>query len=378
MLLPQLPAEAYYLESTFTRERDLIFRRHWQPMAPYASLATTGDYVARTVAGVPVIVRNFDGELRAYKNVCAHRFSMVRPDGCGRSDRLRCQYHGWEYGEDGRVSKLPDGASFRGIQARNYRLSAVRVERFGPMVFINIAPSGPSFREALGPMADVLEEQFSTHELGATRTTERPVNWKVIVENAVESYHVPIVHPKTFSYYRPEERHEHELGAHYTRYLDLEPWDASRSGKLAVLLARLFRKTPTLQRMTHVHVFPNLLFYYGDLLSDFAFVEPLGPEKSRHVSWLFFPNEAPAYMRAPQRVFNALAKRQANRVFVEDGSVWAGVQGGVRHAERPGVLSAREERVFAFQAWTKGQLEAKADAPSPHVLSDENGSSGAE
>ena len=362
MLLPQLPAEAYYGETQFTRERDLVFRTHWQPIGPYASVSKNGQHVARTIGGVPIVVRNFEGTLRAYVNVCAHRHSMLVGDGCGSSERLRCQYHGWEYGEDGRVSKLPDGPSFKGIQARDFSLVPIRVDRCGPMVFVNIAPEGPALHEQLGPVADIIEKQFSVHELGFTRTTEHPVNWKIIVENAVESYHVPVVHPSSFGYYRPEGLHEHELGTNHTRYLDLEPWGVSRSGKLAALLARLFRAKPDLQRMTHTHAFPNCLLYYGDLLSDFAVVEPLGPEKSRHVSWVFFPNEAALYLRPAQRIFNRLMRRRGEQIFAEDGSVWAGVQAGVRHAKRPGVLGAREERVFAFQDWMKKQLEVPISA----------------
>jgi phenylpropionate dioxygenase-like ring-hydroxylating dioxygenase large terminal subunit len=361
-LAPQLPPEAYFDAAPFERERDRIFRIQWHPVAARVELERPGQQVARHVAGVPVVVRNFDGALRGFENVCVHRHSLLVNEGCSAADRLRCQYHGWEYDEAGRVAKLPDGASFKGLKTKGLGLTGVRVETFGPMVFVNLSAHGPSVRETFGGVADEVEAHFSAHRLAWTRTVERPVNWKVIVENAVESYHVPVVHPETFAYYRDEALHEHELAPTFTRYLDLEPWSTSRAGRVAALAARLFRPSPTMRRMTHVHVFPTILAFYGDLVSDFQVVEPLGPERSRHVSWGFFPVDAPRGTRTLHRIFNLALDRRGRKVSQEDLGIWTAVQAGKRHARSDGVLSAREERVFAFQDWVRRTLDGPTAA----------------
>ena len=91
------------------------------------------------------------------------------------------------------------------------------------MVFVNLAPEGSTVREYLGPLALEIEEHFGTHEPFVTQITEHDANWKVAVENAIESYHVPLVHPNTFGNYLPEEEHEHRLGSNYSSYQGKRP-----------------------------------------------------------------------------------------------------------------------------------------------------------
>jgi choline monooxygenase len=327
-LSPRLPPAAYRDTATFAREREAIFRHAWHPIAAYAQLAQPGQYVARDVAGVPVVVRNDGGTLRAFENVCVHRHSMVVADGCGAAQRLRCQYHGWEYDGNGRIAKIPDATHLKGFKAKEVGLTPVRVERFGPMVMVNPSATAPPVREAFGAVADEVLAHLSAHRLAAVRVTERAVNWKVIVENAVESYHVPVVHPTTFGAYREEALHDHELAPTFTRYLDLEPWGTSTAGRVAELAARVFRPAPTLRRMTHLHVFPSTLLFYGDLVSDFAVVEPLGPERARHTSYVFLPDDAPRAAPAARRV--QLAARSAR------------TPGRARGPERLGRRAARQ------------------------------------
>src|SRR5262249_29605563 len=117
-----LSTRDYSSEEQFSAEIARVFATSWNVVCAQAELAKDGDQVAKDVGGVPILVRRDGGTLRAYRNVCAHRHTLVAPQGPSCRERLRCQYHGWEYGLDGRLTHLPDGASFRGWKATDARL----------------------------------------------------------------------------------------------------------------------------------------------------------------------------------------------------------------------------------------------------------------
>jgi choline monooxygenase len=359
VLEPALDPADYLSAETFERERSVIFRRGWHLVACSDQLADEGAYVSTDVAGLPVLVRREADALHAFINVCAHRHSLLEAPGCGARERLRCRYHGWEYDLDGRLRKLPDGRSFKGLKAASLRLQTLRVDRFGPLVFIALDERDPPLRQWLGPLADELAPFYERPlRMLYARSSEFAVNWKVIVENAVESYHVPTVHPETFRYYRDPALHDHRLEANFTRYADLEPWSKSVSGRALALFAKLAVRASDGQRFRHTHGFPNQLYYYGDLFCDVSVVTPVAPQRARHTSFGFVADDLLLRpLTAPlQRVFGALMKKQGLRIFGEDGSAWSSVQAGVAHARGRGVLSAREERVWAFQRWVAAQL----------------------
>jgi phenylpropionate dioxygenase-like ring-hydroxylating dioxygenase large terminal subunit len=156
--------------------------------------------VTTEVLGEPVLVRNCDGEIRAFQNVCAHRHSLLTSQPRGTSPRIRCQYHGWEYDSDGRSLRVPDARSFVPIRRGAECLWRFRVATLGQLVFVSLAKDGPSLREALGEPTSALIEQVvsSDYRQVAAWTIEHAANWKIPVENALESYHIPEVHPKTF------------------------------------------------------------------------------------------------------------------------------------------------------------------------------------
>jgi choline monooxygenase len=191
-----LPAAHFRDSSLYDAERRRIFARTWQLIDHEAQLAGPGAWLAVTVAGYPVIVVRGD-RLRAFHNVCRHRAGPLAPDGHGRCDGwLTCRYHGWRYALDGRLASARDFGPVEGFDPREYGLVALACETWRGFVFVNMDTSAASLASAIAPLAERVDhmpiEGFRpmrqvTHEIRC--------NWKTYVENYLEGYHVPVVHP---------------------------------------------------------------------------------------------------------------------------------------------------------------------------------------
>jgi phenylpropionate dioxygenase-like ring-hydroxylating dioxygenase large terminal subunit len=234
------------------------------------------------------------------------------------------------------------------------------VARAGDLVFVNLQPEGPTLREHLGSFAEEFEKYYTGIRRIDVHQVETPVNWKVIAENAVESYHVPMVHPGTYEQYRPEELHDHRLEETYSRYGDLMSYSSERSLEALGfrLYTRLLIRNPNYRRFTHVHWYPNSLLYFGDIFRAFNVLEPLGPERTR----LTFHSFAPRNIRGGwlglvvQNLSLTYFLRVGKRIVNEDLSFWPPVQRGLKHSPFRGVLSRREERVYGIQRYIAQRL----------------------
>ena len=194
-----LPTGFYHDPQGFTRERDQVFRRTWQLMGREADLAEAGDFLADDIGGAPrVVVRAGDGSLRAHHNLCRHRAGPLVSDtrgNCGRE--LVCRYHGWRYELDGRLRSAVDFGAAGGFDPRRFGLHPVRVETWRGLVFVNLDPLASSLETALAPVDRVWRQHGVTlpPAFAVGKSYELGCDWKVYVENFLEGYHLPTVHP---------------------------------------------------------------------------------------------------------------------------------------------------------------------------------------
>lgn len=145
---------------------------------------------------MPVLVRNADGEIRAFRNVCAHRGSLLAlPGSAIRSNSGAAITAGSMTPREGSFG-CPTPRHSRGIRLPEHHLAAFRVERFGPFVFVNLSSGVNTVRDFFGPLLPDIERFFLHHRLTWVKATQHAVNWKIIRENAIESYHVPMIHPR--------------------------------------------------------------------------------------------------------------------------------------------------------------------------------------
>src|SRR5581483_5810076 len=105
--------EHYLSAEHHRREVEHLFRPAWHPVGTVHDLARPGDFLTFDLFGTPILLRNMDGELCCFLNVCPHRHARLTDLKKGSSPRLRCQFHGWEYDRNGRTGKIPDAPSFR-------------------------------------------------------------------------------------------------------------------------------------------------------------------------------------------------------------------------------------------------------------------------
>ena len=205
-LMRTLPGSAYLLADRFALEVDRIFHREWVLVGREEALPVPGDYHRFDVAGESVIVlRDRDGDLCGFYNVCRHRGSQLVPDDEPPDGRfkgsIRCPYHAWTYGLDGRLRNAPYLTESDGLRREQLSLHPIAVERWGGFVFVNLTPEDltpeRSLRATLGPVIG----RTANYPLDDLRTGRRlsydvAANWKVIVENYNECYHCGPVHPE--------------------------------------------------------------------------------------------------------------------------------------------------------------------------------------
>lgn len=358
------------------RARDgMLLRRHWHLHALSGELSRSGDQVAGDVCGVPVVVRNDGGRLVGFVNVCPHRHSLLVAPGACRAASLQCMYHGWTFDDDGALCKLPDGASFVGLDGTAVRLRRVRVERAGALVFVNLDEHAAPFVDGLPDGGAELSARFGAHRLIDRWTTTHDVDWKVVVENAVESYHVPLVHPSTFRAFRAPGQHDHRLWSGGTRYADQKPWGAEPAGIAARVLGVVLGAAPV-HRFVHTHLFPTTLTYANELVSTVMSVMPQHDGKTRVTLASFVPDRiASPLLRPLQLLFGHAFSRLGRRIVAEDMRLWPhvqrGLQGSLHVGEHAGVLGAREERVHAFQRFVvdgRGRVGDETTAASNDAL----------
>lgn len=201
-----LPARCYVDPAFAGRERATVFATGWQLVAHAAQLEEPGDHVVTDIGGVPLlVVRDAPGggtgeragTLRALHNVCRHRAGpLATCDGRG-ARAFSCRYHGWTYALDGRLTGAPEMREASGFDAAQVRLPCARVAEWQGLVFAALGTGGrpmPEFDEVVDGIAG-RSGALGTLRFARRASYEVACNWKVYVDNYLEGYHLPRVHP---------------------------------------------------------------------------------------------------------------------------------------------------------------------------------------
>ncbi|HET6379616.1 MAG TPA: SRPBCC family protein [candidate division Zixibacteria bacterium] len=342
-----LPAR-YYLDPHYLElEKERIFARTWQLVARTDDLQRVGDFVPVTVVDEPVVItRDLNGELRAFYNVCRHRAGQVALTK-GNRKSLQCRYHGWTYGLDGCLRAAPEMEETENFRKEDFGLVPVRVDTWGPFVFVCLSDDAPSLQEVMGAIPE--EVAAAGYDVDRMRLVERrdyviECNWKVYVDNYLEGYHLPIAHPQLYreldyDAYRVEE----------FRYYSKQhaPIRELKPGEQLGVDRRYLRQPGAEEDALYYWIFPNTMFnIYQDNMSSNVIL-PLGHERTLTIFEWFFaePGTGPGWESMQQTIAFSDEIQQEDIVICEQ------VQRGLRsRAYDTGRFSAkRENGVYHFQ-----------------------------
>jgi phenylpropionate dioxygenase-like ring-hydroxylating dioxygenase large terminal subunit len=351
-----LGPECYTSREQHETELNLLFRPAWHCIAVTHEVPKDGSFKTVDLFGQPLIVWNHRGSYHTFLNVCAHRFCLLTAKPSGRMPLLKCQYHGWEFDETGNTRRIPDARSFRPLAPGMLCLTKFRTEVCGPMIFVTLSASAPTLREFLGDGYERILEWFRPdmqHCLCLIK--ELDVNWKIQIENAMESYHTTEVHPRSLGAFPAEDQCRHDFREHWSK-LTVD-YSQERTFRRFYDAYGHFMTGAGKPRYTYEHMlyYPNFMMARLSLLSWFETLLPIAPGKS-----LSF-GHAYCYGGKPGRLWTWFFSRFVRRfghAFVsqlarEDSSVLPSVQKGMEAGAVPrgGVISTREERLSHFQQY---------------------------
>jgi choline monooxygenase len=343
-------------------EEKRIFARTWQLVAHEQRLANNGDYITGTAGSQPVLVlRDDEGRLRAFRNVCRHRGSrLLNGSGqCGKA--IRCLYHGWTYRLDGGLIGVPEGRSIAELDKSQLGLFPARVETLCGLVFVNLDIHARPLAEQVAGLPERLE-RYGIERLqnyGEWHGTQ-PANWKIVLDNYNEGYHVPIAHPglmRLLDY----KHYDVELHDNWV-WFEAPLRDKPSGNRLERAYQKLVRPMPGLgsadtRVWRYVYIYPNTTI---DLYPDQVTTWQINPRGigATHDRWSCYRAQQPSTaMRAVQR----LNHRLNNEVAAEDAELVARVQAGMATTGwQPGPLGEREAAVAWFADRIRRDMAAAA------------------
>ena len=362
-----LPNAVYTSDDYFERERDTVFARTWACIGRGSDAPRPGDVYPVSLMGFPlVLVRDEQGALRVFHNVCSHRGNRLVAEPCRVAGALRCPYHSWTYRLDGTLKGTPHIGGIgkhelAGFEHEKHGLRPVRSAEWLDLVFVNLSSGAPAFETHVAPLVQRWSSFVTDQDLTALATgqsharidMELGANWKLAVENFCESYHLPWVHPGLNKRSRLED-HYHILGEDQfagqgTLVYDPDYLDGERFP--------LFDHWPEDRRTCaeYVALFPNV---WIGLHVDHVYTVILRPEaKDRTVEsfQFYYLGEGAGERFANKRATSLAAWHE---VFAEDIGVVEGMQKGrASPAFLGGVFSpVMDEPTHSFHRWVARRL----------------------
>lgn len=378
-----LPAQAYTSEDFFEWETARLLRGGWQCLAHVSQIPAPGDFLNLDLLGEPlIVVHDKSGGVRVLSRVCPHRAMDIMPAGfgydghgpaearpgapdCGHTRVFLCPYHAWTFELDGGLKACPEMHRAEEFARDDFRLKTFRSEVWQGFVFVNLDGRAPPLADGLSAMEkDVAAFGLDRLQLVVAREWVCPFNWKVLVENFMESYHHLGIHHRTLQPMMPardtwtEEERRHYIRAHLPyRESVREAWrefvaQGDFSDELPPLPGLsdaqksewgLFLVPPSFLLATA----PDRVIWYR--------LEPLGADRLRLVTTVLVPSAVVArenFTRLRER-----AAAQLTEFHLEDMEVCTAVQRGLYATGwQPGRLSHLEMPVWLFHRYLAARI----------------------
>ncbi len=359
-----LPSSLYTEDGAFVAEKIAIFSRTWQVVGHRDQIKNPGDYFTTDLVDEPLLlVRGNDGRVRGFYNVCRHRAGPPA-EGCGTRKLFRCGYHGWTYALDGSLISATEVEGVEGFRPEDFALAPVRVEEWLSLIFVNLDEQARPLRESLGDLPNQASKfQFEDMKLFERRTYEMNCNWKTYIDNYLEGYHLPSVHPGLnreldFNAYVVEPHAEEH--ARYVR--QFSPIRGAQPGDET---PRRYSEMLADSTADYFWIFPNwMLNCYPDNVS-LNIVLPVAPERSLAIFEWYLPEKSHASPAAKASV------KFSDEIQREDVAICEIVQKNLRsRSYSRGRFSVKQEKgVHAFHRMygmaMKDETQGSAKFPEP-------------
>lgn len=358
-----MPSSVYTSQDFLENELEHVFRRDWLCAGRSSSLPNPGDYTTMEIAGEPIMVlRDRDGVLRAQSNVCRHRMSTLL-EGRGNTSSIVCPYHAWTYNLDGSLRGAPAMTLNESFCKSDIRLPQIRCEDWQGWIMVTLNADAPPVSEALSDINDLIGHYRMEHYVESFREHHRwNTNWKVLAENFMESYHLPVCHAGTiggtvdlelmtcpegtpsFNYHWIMKNETFALTLAHPNNKHLEGDDRAKTYLLSIYPALMITLTPG-------------YFWYLSLHPD-------GPD---HVNILYGGGLAPEFLEDPdsEKHFAEL-KDVLDRVNDEDRGCTEKVYKGLcADLSEPGPLSHLERPNFEFAQYLNSRIQTGLGKAAP-------------
>ncbi|MGD9764578.1 MAG: aromatic ring-hydroxylating dioxygenase subunit alpha [Candidatus Binatia bacterium] len=351
-----LPLYCYTSPEFYQREIDRIFSKEWLCLGRVDQVENPGDYFTIDIIGEPlVVVRDQDGAIRVLSRVCRHR-GMSVVEGQGNRRSFECPYHAWTYALDGRLIGAPEMEKSKNFDRRACRLPSIKVELWEGFIFANFDPEA----KPLGPQLAGLSANLKNYQIGSMKsappvTYRGKCNWKIMIENFQEYYHVLGLHREVLEDLMPARfsRAEELDGAYaYIHLHTMAPDVGLIEGTDEIPRFPVIETLTEQERSTHplALVFPTLGVW---ITTDAMIFYQMLPEAVDQTVMRVFMCVPPKTMEMPN--FAASLKHTiASFESVNDRDLWCceAVQQGFssRFAER-GRLSHMERCIWQIHQW---------------------------
>lgn len=337
------PVDEYRSRTQAACERSRLFRERPLCVGLARDLPTPGSYRVHDLSGQPLLLlRDQDGRLRAFLNVCRHRGARVA-EGCGEARGFTCPYHAWVYGLDGALVGRPEEAAFPGVERAGHGLAELAAEECAGLLWVHPTAGAPldAARGLDGLAAELDGFGLAGFHPYATRVLRRRMNWKLALDTFLESYHFCVLHKDSIcSIFHQNLASFDTYGAHFRLV------SPRRS------ITRLREEPPAqwqvLPHLVIIYVlFPNTVLVWQGEQVEFWQIFPDGEDPASSVLQLTLYTPSPATTDKARRHWDRNLELVLHVVENEDFPVGEGIQAGFESGAQSHIVFGRNEPALA-------------------------------
>lgn len=361
-----VPVRSYTDPDQWKAEMELVFKRVPLMLAFTAELPNPGDYKAMDAVGMPVLInRDKTGKVRAFLNVCSHRGAPVANEGHGNCPRFTCKYHGWTFGQDGKLIGVSEASKFGEVHKSELGLRELPCQEKAGMIFVVLTPNAPIDVDAYfrGFLEDFEALDFANWSYMGSRVIEG-ANWKIAYDGYLEGYHFASLHPQTIFPRTPSNcMHYEGFGPH------------QRIGFPQHRIAEALKDVPREEWGTQENngfdfvriMFPNVSAFIAPEITQIAQLFP-GPTPGENRTVLNYLRREPIRDEEDRANVEAAMNFFRDVTYTEDYLIGLEIQKGLESGAHDDLVFGRNERGNQyFHEWLDWYLQDDPDLPEPQM-----------